>query len=216
MDKHSIKLTEVKNISSVKGFVLKFEANLLFDDHSVQTEAWSGGNNILCKYNDYIIKLNFSGKQIRQKVELIHSILEDYAPTLFGTFFAKIEIDLVSRMALQDFIVRRKIPEEYMVKYNLFRTLNSQYNDCECFVMEHINGNHVDVQNVDISDIRHVMNRCLDAGIFPHDISRTSNILMQNDRVVFIDFDEWIVLNEQDFEKSLKKCQQKEDFVFDK
>ncbi len=184
----------------MKGFVLSFDLTLTIEGKEERgVEAFSGGNNIfLTREMGNGIRICFAANSIKDytvKNKVLHHILKEYAPRLKRCFVDNVTIDLESRLLLQQFVISRNIPEWLMKKYELVSTLEEETSQVLCMELEHVSGSHInDISEVDIDIIRTVTNKCLDVGIMPYDL-RPANILKSDDKIIFLDFDEWTIVN---------------------
>ena len=208
----SVEFVGISNLRRVEGLVTCFDAVVNINDIQHSLKCTAGGNSIYMKLSGKGQRLCFASHKLEdlyiQKLLLIEKIIPSFVPKIYG--FGESEVSFSKDFAVQFlmFVKRQNLPEYIMDKYELLNTIRR-----ETFVTPHIITEHLEEsqrsdpfhKKIKVDDLKHITASCLDAGIYVGYVPRISNVVNTKFGTKYLDFDEWVVVDEDLFRKSLIK-----------
>jgi len=201
----------LNNLCRVEGLVTTFSSSIKIDGVIQQSTCHAGGNSIYARTGEKGIRFCFASRQQEpqylNKIRLIAKIVPQYVPTVYDTGTATVSFSKDFQKVFMDFVESQNLPDWLVDKYELMRTIKSTV-DIPYLTLEHlVSFTRVDPLHtrINIDDLRFIANASLDAGIYMGYVPRVSNIISTRDGIKYLDFDEWVIVDQEQFTKSLVK-----------
>lgn len=202
--------TDLKNIQRLEGLILKFTASVLINKQPHLIQCSSGGNSIYMHLSNKGTRLCFAKNRLdtkyMQKIKLIEKILPQYVPKIYETGNATVSFSQQFMQELSLFVNQLNLPTWLLEKYNLMRTIKKQNIETVWITTDHLEstGQYDPLHSrIKIDDLKNITMVCLNSGIYMGFVPRLSNVIETKDGIKYLDFDEWVIIDNDKFAQSI-------------